>query len=249
MCNSISDDDYFNRGHLENRLPLLPVNVPYMVKLKSYIETPNLIFLVLQYASGGKLFDYINNYAKSVPNTPAREVNLENVFVNLNDIVENNKTKENSSDESEQKCPDLSISIGDLTVNSQKLLSDVDNALTEKCLNKENCRSSTEKNENGERSHEKPNSLIIGNQTKMDTEENNFLSQSKVRHLKFTIFSKIKYITFTFFHFKFFKKISALPPKSICKWSAELLTAIDNLHKFGIICRLLNNDKIFNIVI
>lgn len=209
-CNTISDDDYFNRGHLENKLPLLPVDIPYMVKLKFYIETPNLIFLVLQYASGGKLFDYIHNYAKSVPNTPAREVNLENVFVNLKDVentpvqtqvtkfvedmridnADNNKMKDSDSAENEQKCHDLSISVSDLVVNSQKLLSDVDNALTGKSIKKkENCCSSTQDNKMNNKSFEKLNLLTIKKETTTDTEENRYLIQSKVRIIKVYLLS------------------------------------------------------------
>lgn len=73
-------DEYFLQTANETRQPILPTVIPYMVPLHSYIETNNLIFLILSYAPGEKLFDYIKNYAKSVPTTPAREVNLENVF-------------------------------------------------------------------------------------------------------------------------------------------------------------------------
>lgn len=83
-----------------------------MVPLHAYIETSNLIFLILSCAAGEKLFDYIKNYVKSVPNTPAREVNLENVFaepkvknldaennvkVGHNDSVGNERVRHNDS--------------------------------------------------------------------------------------------------------------------------------------------------------
>lgn len=73
-------DEYFLQRTNETREPILPTFIPYMVPLHAYIETANLIFLILSYAPGEKLFDYIKKYAKSTPNTPAREVNLENVF-------------------------------------------------------------------------------------------------------------------------------------------------------------------------
>lgn len=133
-----------------------------MVPLHAYIETTNLIFLILAYAPGEKLFDYIKNYAKSKPNTPAREVNLENVFTepkNKNIDVENdnidcvnsivsitssridtvqsepeqsvqyqNEAKNNNIDERNEGNDDLTVT--ELVMNSQKLLLNVDRALS-----------------------------------------------------------------------------------------------------------------------
>lgn len=76
-----------------------------MVPLHAYVETANLIFLILAYAPGEKLFDYIKNYAKSIPNTPARELNLENVFA---------EPKKNKTD---AKNDNDSIDVTDANVN------------------------------------------------------------------------------------------------------------------------------------
>lgn len=76
-----------------------------MVPLHAYVETTNLIFLILAYAPGEKLFDYIKNYAKSIPNTPARELNLENVFA---------EPKKNKTD---AKNDNDSIDVTDANVN------------------------------------------------------------------------------------------------------------------------------------
>ncbi|XP_047510541.1 ribosomal protein S6 kinase-like 1 isoform X1 [Pieris napi] len=114
-------DNYFQRTH-DTREPILPTLIPYMVPLHAYIDTNNLIFLILSYAPGQKLFDYIKNYAKSVPNTP-RRVNLENVFPKETHSENNVPTDVNRNEE---------LSVKELVTSSQKLLLDVDKALTEK---------------------------------------------------------------------------------------------------------------------
>lgn len=166
-CNQVSDDDYFKRPNIDNKLPIMPIDIPYMVKLIAYIETPNLLFLVLQYASGGKLFDYIKNYVKSIPDTPVRQVNLENVFIEAEEIQNSRKTsKDNSkvcrdtveriefnknltenrlkeeqneknsnnnkqfSSNSEQIDKNNDLSVNEIVTNSQRLLLNVDNALS-----------------------------------------------------------------------------------------------------------------------
>ncbi|XP_063394579.1 uncharacterized protein LOC134679553 [Cydia fagiglandana] len=109
-------DEYFLQRTNETRQPVLPTSIPYMVPLHAYIETNSLIFLILTYAPGEKLLDYIKNYAKSIPSTPAREVNLENVFSEPMKKVEEVK----EGDEVEE-----------LVKNSQTLLKNVDRALRE----------------------------------------------------------------------------------------------------------------------
>ena len=45
-----------------NKPNILPTSCPYMVKLFKFYETSNTIYLLLQYASGGKLWDYVGAY-------------------------------------------------------------------------------------------------------------------------------------------------------------------------------------------
>ncbi|XP_049812537.1 ribosomal protein S6 kinase delta-1 [Schistocerca nitens] len=54
----------------QNRKTILPQNVPYMVKMYHYIDTESAVFLILQHASGGRLWDHISSYFESLPNTP-----------------------------------------------------------------------------------------------------------------------------------------------------------------------------------
>lgn len=100
-----------------------------MVPLHAYIQTNNLIFLILSYAPGKKLFDYIKEY-KSIPNTPNRQVNLENVFTEPTKKQEVNDNEINTiQDVNKNDSNDLSVS--ELVRNSQKLLQNVDKVLTE----------------------------------------------------------------------------------------------------------------------
>lgn len=49
----------------EKKKTIIPFNVPYMVKLKNYFENECSIFLVLQYANGGKLWDCFSTSSTS----------------------------------------------------------------------------------------------------------------------------------------------------------------------------------------
>ncbi|KAF9800782.1 hypothetical protein SFRURICE_001806, partial [Spodoptera frugiperda] len=122
-------DEFFLQRTNETRQPVLPTVIPYMVPLQAYIETNNLIFLILSYAPGKKLFDYIKNYSKSLPTTPAREVNLENVFTEPKN--KNFEKNDNNCDIEEAANNNKELSVNELVLNSQKLLSNVDKVLCE----------------------------------------------------------------------------------------------------------------------
>ncbi|XP_026740446.1 uncharacterized protein LOC113502898 isoform X2 [Trichoplusia ni] len=120
-------DEFFVQRANETRQPILPTVIPYMVPLQAYIETSNLIFLILSYAPGKKLFDYIKNYTKSLPTTPAREVNLENVFTE----PKNKNSKVNDNEVESVANNNEDVSVNELVLNSQKLLINVDRVLSE----------------------------------------------------------------------------------------------------------------------
>lgn len=107
-----------------------------MVPLQAYVETNNLIFLILSYAPGKKLFEYIKNYTKSLPTTPAREVNLENVFTepknkNVEQNVNVGTTNLTNMSDSVEPSNNNDLSVDELVLNSQKLLFTVDKVLCE----------------------------------------------------------------------------------------------------------------------
>ncbi|XP_063373654.1 ribosomal protein S6 kinase delta-1 [Cydia amplana] len=127
-------DEYFLQRTNETRQPVLPTSIPYMVPLQAYIETNSLIFLILSYAPGEKLLDYIKNYVKSIPSTPAREVNLENVFSEpmrkIEEVEEGDEVEELVRN-SQTLLRNVDRALHELVRNSQTLLRNVDRALRE----------------------------------------------------------------------------------------------------------------------
>ncbi|CAH2058442.1 unnamed protein product, partial [Iphiclides podalirius] len=217
-------DEYFMQRTNETREPILPTLIPYMVPLHAYIETNSLIFLILSYAPGKKLFDYIKDYAKSLPGTPNREVNLENVFTepskrNTVDFVNDNIDEVDSMSKIDNSTQDLNENIDDcavverldnaeistkeLVVNSQQLLKNVDKALTEI-----------------------PNIGAVKEEVNSKAVEGENLRRDVGRSINTPLINR------------------ALPGSAARSWAAQLLAAIDGLHNCGVICRDLSPKNI-----
>ncbi|CAB3237811.1 unnamed protein product [Arctia plantaginis] len=188
-------DEYFLRRTNETRQPILPTVIPYMVPLHAYIETNNLIFLILAYAPGEKLVNYIKNYSKSTPTTPAREVNLENVFTEPKN--KNVDTTDSTVVVVDNNNVEGDVSVSELVRNSQKLLLNVDKALTE------------------------------------DKNEGTVVENKAVDNVCGTPCSMLSVLG-----------RQVIPPSAVCKWGAEVLTALESLHNYGVICRDLNPSNI-----
>ncbi|KAI5632646.1 protein kinase domain-containing protein [Phthorimaea operculella] len=257
-------DEYFLQNTNETRAPILPTVIPYMVPLHAYIETNNLIFLILAYAPGEKLFDYIKNYAKSVPNTPAREVNLENVFsepksnnlfsseyktvddfsektisdnfsgVRISDVENENldiesiiavKSDTNSEfsiidklDESSNNNNETEDDeIKELVKNSQNLLKNVDKVLSEVKKVDESVKIEDVNIEITDTSEDAKEVKILHKYERIETPRSERLSP-RTRDI--------------------------LPPATIACWGAQILTALESLHNYGVICRDLNPSNI-----
>ncbi|XP_047036711.1 uncharacterized protein LOC124642361 isoform X1 [Helicoverpa zea] len=195
-------DEFFLQRTNETRQPVLPTVIPYMVPLHAYIETNNLIFLILSYAPGKKLFDYIKNYSKSLPATPAREVNLENVFTEpKNKNVEQNDNVEIVLETVEQSDKNENLTVNELVLNSQKLLLNVDKVLSET---------------SGDVATEKKVERKVDNASETPTYKRQLVPVGR----------------------------EVLPASALCKWGAEILTAVESLHNCGVICRDLNPSNI-----
>ncbi|CAG0888032.1 unnamed protein product [Darwinula stevensoni] len=57
---------------LKNKPTIVPYDVPFLVNLECFFETESAIYLVLQYARGGKLWDFVSSYIHSNISTPVR---------------------------------------------------------------------------------------------------------------------------------------------------------------------------------
>ncbi|CAH2098044.1 unnamed protein product [Euphydryas editha] len=225
-CNLTEFDDYFHQKADETRQPILPTMIPYMVPLHAYVETDDLIFLILSYAPGERLFDYVKNYKQTIPD---RQVNLENVFtepiknidvqndnigpstdidsldnkINVDDVNENLK-----SIDVVDNVSNIDLSVNELVINSQRLLLNVDKVLTEVS----NVATISEEESGKEVREEKK--VKMEKEIEIDTESN--ATQTK----------------------------SELPPSAFCRWGAEILTALESLHNCGIIWRDLHPRNI-----
>ncbi|XP_048508187.1 ribosomal protein S6 kinase delta-1 [Athalia rosae] len=63
-CNRVIKTIQKPAGSVAGSAYIFRDKIPYMVRLYDCIETDSMIFLVLQYASGGKLWEYIKSYYK-----------------------------------------------------------------------------------------------------------------------------------------------------------------------------------------
>ncbi|XP_037039456.1 ribosomal protein S6 kinase delta-1 [Bradysia coprophila] len=101
----IVDKDVFIIKAIEkpssNNLPqmiCLPRNIPFMVNLIAYFQSEATIYLVLQQATGGRLWDYIRSYEPTKHTTlPDRTASLASFFTEPNDTKPKPETVNDSS--------------------------------------------------------------------------------------------------------------------------------------------------------
>ncbi|BFZ07313.1 hypothetical protein BsWGS_10351 [Bradybaena similaris] len=71
---------------------ILPTSCPHMVNLHKFFETDDSVFLLLQYASGGKLWTYIGDYLNSDRGLQANgDMNMNTVRTNVRNIYSGRK--------------------------------------------------------------------------------------------------------------------------------------------------------------
>ncbi|XP_045454872.1 ribosomal protein S6 kinase delta-1 [Melitaea cinxia] len=225
-CNLTEFDDYFHQRADETRQPILPTVIPYMVPLQAYVETDDLIFLILSYAPGERLFDYVKNYKQTIPD---RQFNLENIFtepiknidiqndnvgpttdISLDNKIEGDDVNENlKSIDVVDNVANVDLSVNELVINSQRLLLNVDRVLTEvpNIINISEEESGREVREEKREKVEKETGIV---------ETQSTATQARPE----------------------------LPPSAFCRWAAEILTALESLHNCGIIWRDLHPRNI-----
>lgn len=99
-------------SHSPAQSVFLPQSIPYMVDLMAFFQSDEKIFLLLQYAKGGNLFDYIQNYVSSEV-SETRHQSINEIFDDISPDCED---------------PD---NIEDMVLASQKLLRSVSKTLKE----------------------------------------------------------------------------------------------------------------------
>ncbi|XP_069689420.1 ribosomal protein S6 kinase delta-1 isoform X2 [Periplaneta americana] len=104
----------------ELKTSIVPQNIPYMVKLHHYFDTESAVFLVLQHASGGKLWDHVSAYFQSLPVTPVHELTMDNVYLGKKLIAGSTSTHlPNRSDIQAKEIEDISVFEDTGSVSSQ----------------------------------------------------------------------------------------------------------------------------------
>lgn len=238
-----------------NRVLFIPQKIPYMVPLISYFSTENIIFLLLPFVSGGLLWNYIKNYK---PTSSQQHHQLEELFVeppkeksekcvenpieitgkvmkNADDIdvqeeafealdeIDSINIEENLALAHEDEGPIIpsfdtlsnDIDINDLMKVSQKLLQSVT-----KTLEKSIIMSINENDEITEIEHNKVDEKLVIAQENASVEIKNVQLAEQI------------------------ETVTPLPEMMIKRWTAEIIVAINSLHKNGIIIGDLNLDNI-----
>lgn len=237
-----------------NRVLFMPQKIPYMVSLLSYFSTENVLFLLLPFVSGGLLWNYVKNYKPS----SSQHHQLEELFVeppknqrmcakSLEPIEITGKVIKNTDDIDVQEeafealdeidsinieenlelahdegsiIPSFDtlsndIDINDLMKVSQKLLQSVT-----KTLEKSIVMSINENDEIRQIKQEIVEEELLDVQKKSGPEIKDEQSSEQV------------------------ESVTPLPEMMIKRWIAEIIVAVNSLHKNGIILGDLNLDNI-----
>lgn len=101
-------------SHSPAQSVFLPQNIPYMVELMAFFQSDEKIFILLQHAKGGNLFDYIENYVPSEDVVHQKHQSIHQIFENIS-----------------PDCNDSTDNIEDMVLASQKLLRSVSKTLKE----------------------------------------------------------------------------------------------------------------------
>lgn len=244
-----------------NRILFMPQKIPYMMPLLSYFTTNNnAIFLLLPFVSGGLLWNYVKSYSPvtthnsqieelfveppeerkensqvvenpleirgKIINNPEDVEIQEEAFEALDEIDSGAHYQESSisliNDDDQTVIPSFDtlstdIDIDDLMKVSQKLLQSVTKTLEKSVI------ISTEINEDETDANEEEKNKENVNSIKTIEKKSSNIDEREV--------------TIT-------KSIAPLPEVMIKRWSAEIIVAVNCLHKNGIILGDLNLDNI-----
>ncbi|KAK6638625.1 hypothetical protein RUM43_006892 [Polyplax serrata] len=280
---------------LNSKKTIIPYNVPYMVKLHKYFENENSIFLVLQYARGGKLWDQLNyqfNSRRETQGSDSLSCSSNNCQLDVRVACKNgaegcldeeqdtcvnatNGCTDKKDEECETKqmmsppviktfCPEEGQEpeneieptvIGDpevlnLLENSQKLLNSVTKTLeiSEKITSNVNmdlldietvfdlnCKlvntKKSDRNSSGTKGRKKRSKSAALKSKLEKCYSSEDLTESRPRTASSSIDRRSEW-----------SRLAAdLPPRIseslVQNWAAEILVALETLHRYGVICR------------
>lgn len=81
---------------------IMPLSCPYMVNLHKFYETENAVYLVLQHATGGKLWNYIGEYLQI--NKSNSSINVDNIPTSSTNVYSGFNVYANATKEVVERC-------------------------------------------------------------------------------------------------------------------------------------------------
>ncbi|KAJ8925910.1 hypothetical protein NQ315_009762 [Exocentrus adspersus] len=205
---------------------ILPENVPYMVKLHYHYNCENALFLVLENCSGTKLSEYLKRQ------TSCREVvtNKENsILKQIQDISDDNDSELSFSDLVNEYANSRVKSVNVAGCSDRKSSSSDDSYVKIDLENKLG----------GSTLKESKSEVIDNSQKFLSSIESALTDSSMESQSKYKLMedsSQGKDTNLDGFEENFDAHL-VLPEKTVVKWSAQLLLALEKLHALGIICR------------
>ncbi|XP_050297155.1 ribosomal protein S6 kinase delta-1 isoform X2 [Anthonomus grandis grandis] len=205
---------------------ILPENVPYMVKLVNHYNSDNALFLVLEFCSGTKLRDLLQN--KSVTTEKDEELlrKIHDQSDNESELSFSDLLSDYASNRGSKSTPTKKTNTNDFDSGSFEKI-DMSDVLPDKNV---------------------PKNII--DQPIEDIGTNDLLSQSKtgeegtkaspMRHSIGRTLSDVS----SFESCDEFEGRSTISEAVIVKWCSQLLIALDKLHCLGVICRDLSINNL-----
>lgn len=246
---------------------IAPTHCPFMVQLHKFYETDSAIFLLLQYASGGRLWKYVSDFLQlknqgtienSVSTPEASQVPFNFGFHDSISSVDKFYSLMNSSlvDEDTTHLPDKiegrspPNSTQEVIDSSKELINSVNTFLKNDKININDCKEIGEKDEDEDSPCEDSIYDLYRPEDKLDDvfethSDKNDNQTSFVRRNSENDCSKSKrtrHLSAVFAELdladeKGFESRKKLPEGCIRQWAAELVVALSTLHSYGVICR------------
>lgn len=227
----------------------LPQSIPFMVKLISFYKTENSVFLLLPLISGGLLWDYINTYS----NQTESKLPIEDLF------VEPPRTPEEQT-EQESKVPNefsenIDVALGEevfpsvdtvdsfnsqfqsVSIPSFETLSsemDINDLMSCSQMLLQSVSKTLEKSQD----QAKEKSFIVD----LTETQNESSTKPPVEVEVEPVSTLVDNVIITDIPDQL--QQTPLPEMVLKQWSAELIVAVNNLHKAGVICGDLNLDNL-----
>ncbi|XP_018571018.1 ribosomal protein S6 kinase delta-1 isoform X2 [Anoplophora glabripennis] len=220
---------------------VLPENVPYMVKLHYHYNCENALFLVLEYCSGVHLSEYLRRQSTLDEVTTKKE---NQILKQIHDMSDDNDSELSFSDLINEYTSNRLKNVSVARDLEQKSSSSDDSYVKVDLEDKLPYNNQSTKNSGGKCLKEKDEEFKLlspldttstevvqsddierGESHKKNVEASEEVHSSQRKDSDLTNFEES------------FETHSVLAERTIVKWAAQLLLALEKLHVLGVICR------------